>query len=233
MISDDEIMVTMFQFVDLVINAPIAIPAVTFTSGSANITGTGFTTFLNPGLHIKSSSSDNWYTVQTVVSNTLAILTALYTDITATQTAYISTVGKVIIRSNQNISAPNVDNYLIIQKPFAVRKRGLMGNWSKANTSGIVKFTTHYEATITIEEEKGTGQTLRKLITATNRQDVKDFFYGKKISILADVGIKPLNILMGNEWEDRAILDFFILFTDEDTYIPGYIQTTDVQGTYN
>jgi hypothetical protein len=150
----------------------------------------------------------------------------------------------VIIRGEQSSPKP-AKNYMVIHQPMSLIEYA-SGNYSKADNTGTVVTTNHWQATISIEEVGyfDNGDKLRLILNSLRLQDTKDYFKTSKVSILRHEGITPIpqlteNIwapipqLTENIWELRSNLDLIILFPDEGTFQPGFIETVEFEGTYN
>ena len=140
--------------------------------------------------------------------------------------------GIIVIRGNQNIPKQTKMNIVINYPPTSNLKNG-GGNWPKADNTGKVNYTNQWTVAITIQEIGSGGDLLQKLIDDINRQDVKDLFKTKKISFLRNENILDLTSLSEHIYEKRASVDIYIHYVNEDSYMPGYIETvTTPVGTY-
>lgn len=139
----------------------------------------------------------------------------------------------LIIRGEQNASKP-ANEYMVIHQPISVIEYS-SGNYSKADSDGNVNYSNHWQGTVTLEEVgyEDNGDRLRLLINSLRLQDTKDYFKASKVSILRNEGILPIPSLIENKWELRSNMDLIILFPDEGTYKPGFIEIVEFNGTYN
>jgi hypothetical protein len=138
-----------------------------------------------------------------------------------------------VIRGEQSAPKP-AKEYMVIHQPMTVQEYA-SGNETKADTDGNIDYTKHYQATISLEEVGFTdnGDKLRTLKNSLRMQDIKDYFRNSKVSILRTETITPIPAITENIWELRTTMDLIILFPDEGTYTPGYIETVEFEGVYN
>ena len=144
-------------------------------------------------------------------------------------------LGSIIIMKGEQNAPKPAANYFVIHQPMSLIEYS-SGNYSKADNTGTVSYTNHWQATITLEEigyPGINGDKLRILLNSLRLQDTKDYFKASKISILRNEGIIPIPQLSENIWELRSTLDLIVLFPDEGTYQPGFIETVEFEGTYN
>lgn len=207
-----------------------------FINGSKTITGTNFITdgIVTVNGFVKRTS-DNIDFFAKVASFTETTITLYENYMGASGTTvpgeYIASYIPVI-RGEQAAPKPK-SNYMVIHQPMAVVEYA-SGNYSKANDSGVVTYTNHYQGTISIEEVGFTdnGDKLRALLNSLRLDYVKEYFRTSKVSILRHENITPVPDLTNDLWELRSNLDFIILFPDEGTYTPGFIETVEFTGTY-
>jgi len=150
-----------------------------------------------------------------------------------------------IIRGEQSAPKPKKE-YIVIHQPMTVQEYA-SGNESKARKviddegtedeviHGYIDFAKHYQATISLEEVGFTdnGDNLRTLKNSLRMQDIKDYFRSSKVSILRTETITPIPQIIENIWELRSTMDLIILFPDEGTYDPGFIETVEFEGVYD
>ena len=137
-----------------------------------------------------------------------------------------------VIRGETSAPRPKKE-YLVIHQPMALQEYS-SGNFFPADDEGNVEYKKHWQGTISIEEVgfQDNGDKLRTLLDSLRLQTTRDYFRSSKVSILREEGINPIPQLTENIWELRTNLDLIILFPDEGTYQPGYINTVKINTTY-
>ena len=137
-----------------------------------------------------------------------------------------------VIRGEQASPRPKKE-YLVMHQPMAVQEYA-SGNFGSADDEGNIDYVMHWRGTISIEEVgfEDNGDKLRTLLNSLKQQDIKDYFRESKVTILRNEGINPIPQLTENIWELRSNMDLIILFPDEGTYQPGYIETVEINTTY-
>jgi len=150
-----------------------------------------------------------------------------------------------IIRGEQSAPKPKKE-YMVIHQPMSVNEYA-SGNDDKIRKviddegtpqeviHGYLDYTKHYQATVSLEEIgfADNGDNLRALKNSLRLQTIKDYFRSSKVSILRTETITPIPQVDENIWELRTTMDLIILFPDEGTYEPGYIETVEFTGEYN
>lgn len=232
-----EIYIVLKTWISNILNTTTTIGNCIFTNGSPTITGTNFITngiISNDGFVKRTSDELDFFSkVESFTETTIT----LYNDYLGTSGSsvageYISSFVP-IIRGEQSAPKPK-NNYIVIHQPMSVFEYS-SGNYSKADNAGIVTYTNHWQATITIAEIgfEDNGDKLRTLNNSLRLQTTKDYFSSSKVSILRNEGITPIPALTENKWELRSNIDYIVLFPDEGTYTPGFIETVEFEGTYN
>jgi len=139
-----------------------------------------------------------------------------------------------VIRGNQNAPSPAKPYMVIHQPPISNRPTGLTGNFEKADDTGKVNYSIPYEASITIEEVGGIGDLLNLLLESINRQDIKDFFKLKFVSIVRVEASVDSTDTKENIHELRDAIDIHINYTTQKDYAPGFIETVEpLTGEYS
>ncbi len=148
-----------------------------------------------------------------------------------------------VMQSNQNIPRRKLP-YIVVHNPPISNNLSSSGNWdNRTDVDGNMEYVIKYEAMIRIEEVGSNGGLLNILLEYQNRQDIKDFWRANNISFLRNEAITDVSDIIENSTEKRAIMDIAIIYTnttvDENgdtikrSYNPGYIETVDLEGTYN
>lgn len=154
--------------------------------------------------------------------------------------------SSILVTRGQQSSPKPAKEFFVIHQPMALVEYST-GNESMAYEEienegqpdeiihGYVDYVRHWQATITIEEVgyEDNGDKLRQLLNSLRNQDIKSYFRSSDVSILRHEGITPIPQIAENIWELRSSLDLIIIFPDEGTYEPGYIETIEFEGTYN
>jgi hypothetical protein len=237
-LTTTEIFIVLKTWLNNILNASTTtIGNCVFTNGSSTITGTNFITngvVTNDGFVKRTSDNIDFFAKVLSFTETAITLYSNYMGTSGSGVAgeYIASYIPVI-RGEQSAPKPK-SNYLVIHQPMPVIEYA-SGNYSKADNTGTVTTTNHYQATINIEEIgfEDNGDKLRLLLNSLRLQTTKDYFKASKVSILRNEGIVPIPSLTENKWELRSNMDLIILFPDEGTYKPGYIEIVEFDGTYN
>jgi hypothetical protein len=141
-----------------------------------------------------------------------------------------------IIYGESNNPRPASGVYIVIHQPFA---NNLQDNYTEGETdaSGNVTHYASNECTVSIEAVRSKGEELRILQRTIDWQTVNDVLTNLGLVVRRFEPIVPIPDNTQNQWELRAVSDFFISYVDEDientSYIENVLYTSDYTGGAN
>lgn len=137
-----------------------------------------------------------------------------------------------IVLGNQNSPLPKKPAIIIHDPPVQSTRYGRTES-TKADANGKVLFYNRYEKVITFEQVGGRGNFLEYLLNTSERQDIMDLFQNYCFSLLRAENL-PNNTDITEEHITRRVqMDLVFQTVIQDEYVPGYIETVGVDGTYN